>query len=98
MPSIVTSTVAAEFVPRNRLRKSIVFQNEDTSIAIFVKKERAGTPTVSSTNHDHRIGPGGSLSLNSLMDGAEDIQDRWTVVADSGTPRVSYFETEDIVR
>lgn len=98
MPSKTIDTNAAELAPRNRLRKSIIFQNEDTSIAVFLKKERANTATVSATDHDHRIGPGGSFSLNSLMDGIEDIQDRWTVIAASGTPRVSFFETEDVVR
>lgn len=83
---------------RNRLRKSFVLQNEDAAINIFIKQERVGTPTVSSTDHDHRIGPGASIALNNGTDGPEAIQDRWTVVAASGTPRVSFFETEEVVR
>lgn len=98
MPSFTTSTTAQEIALRNRLRRSMVFQNEDTTDAVFVKRERAATPTVSSTDHDHRIGPGGSLSLNYETDGIEAIQDRWTVIAAANTPRVSFFETEEIVR
>lgn len=92
------STNAEEIFPRNRYRKSFVVQNEDTSDAIYMKREREPNTSVSATNHDHRIGPGGSLSVNSLLDGTEQIQDRWTIVADANTPRVSFFETEDIVR
>lgn len=98
MASRTISDTASELVLRNRLRKSMVFQNEDAAIAIFVKQERTVTPTVSTTDHDHRIGPGGSLALNFGTDGQEAIQDRWTVIAASGTPRISFFETEDIVR
>ena len=98
MATRTISTTAAEIWPRNRLRKSWVIQNEDAAISIFVKQERAATPTVSSTDHDHRIRAGGSLAVNFGTDGKEAIQDRWTIVADSGTPRVALFETEDVVR
>lgn len=98
MSTKLTSTSAEEILPRNTLRKSFVVQNEDAAIAVFIKKERAGTPTISSTDHDHRIGPGGALALNNLNDGPEAIQDRWTVVAASGNPRISYFETEEVTR
>lgn len=98
MSTKLTSTSAEEVFPRNTLRKSFVIQNEDPAVAVFIKKERADTPTVSSTDHDHRIGPGGALALNNLNDGPEAIQDRWTVVAASGNPRISYFETEEVTR
>lgn len=94
-----TLTTTAEIIlPRNRLRKSFVVQNEDTSINVFLKRERAGTPTVSATDHDHLLGPGAALGLNSVLDGEEAIQDQFTIVAASGTPRVSFFETETHVR
>lgn len=76
----------------------MIIQNEDGVINIFIKQERVATPTVSATDHDHRIGIGGNIALNSDTDGKEAIQDRWTIIAASGTPRVSFFETEDVVR
>ena len=33
-----------------------------------------------------------------MTDGKEAIEDRWTIIAASGTPRVSFFETENIER
>lgn len=98
MPSFTTSVTAAELISRNRLRKSMVFQNEDTTDAIFIKRERAATATVSTTDHDHRLAPGNAITLNFGTDGVEAIQDRWTCVAAANTPRISYFETEEIVR
>jgi len=98
MATRTITTTAEELIPRNRLRKSMVFQNEDSAINIFIKQERTTTPTVSTTDHDHRLGPGGSLALNFDVDGKEAIQDRWTCVAASGTPRISLFETEEVVR
>lgn len=98
MPSRLLSITAEELLPRNRLRKSWIIQNEDTTDAIFLKQERTVTPTVSATDHDHRIAPGGSVALNENTDGNEATQDRWTVVAAANTPRVSYFETEDVIR
>ena len=98
MPSRTVSTTAAELVPQNKLRRSFVFQNEDASINVFIMQEKPGNTTVSTTVHDHRIGAGGSLALNWETDGKEAIQDRWTIVAASGTPRISLFETEDVVR
>lgn len=80
------------------MRKSMVFQNEDTTDSIFIKRERDGALTVSTTDHDHRLAPGGALALNFGTDGLEAIQDRWTCVSSANTPRVSLFETEDIVR
>ena len=98
MASRTVSDTVSELVLRNRLRRSIVFQNEDTTINVFIKREREVTPTVSTTDHDHRIGPGGALALNFGTDGIEAIQDRWKIIAASGTPRISFFETEEIVR
>ena len=98
MPSRTVSTTAEELLPRNRLRKSWVVQNEDLAINIFLKQERVATPTVSSTDHDHRLTGGSSLAITGDVDGIEAVQDRWTVIAASGTPRVSFFETEDVVR
>ena len=37
-------------------------------------------------------------TLSTTAEGTEAIQDRWTAIAASGTPRISFFETEDIVR
>jgi hypothetical protein len=98
MATKTLSTSATEVLPRNRLRKSWIIQNEDTSIDVFIKLERAATPTVSSTDHDHLVAAGGSLALNTDTDGTEAIQDRWTGIAASGTPRISFFETEDLIR
>src|SRR3990167_3109247 len=98
MPSRTITDTASELIPRNRLRKSFVVQNEDSAINVFIKQERAATLTVSTTDHDHRLGPGGSIALNDMSDGKEAIQDRWSVIAASGTPRISQFETEDVVR
>jgi len=98
MASRTISVTAEELLLRNRLRKSFIIQNEDDTIAVFIKQERVATPTVSATDHDHRIGAGGFLAVNTDTDGTEAIQDRWTIIAASGTPRISFFETEDVVR
>lgn len=95
---VPTSTSASILVVRNRLRKSILFQNVDGSNVVYIKRERAETPTVSASDFDHRIGAGSSLSLNSVLDGVEAIQDRYTVIAGAGTPSVAVFETEDFIR
>src|SRR5574343_460580 len=92
---VATSTVAGQLVPQNLLRKSVVFQNVDASITVYVKRERPGFTSVSSTDFDFRLPPGGSIALNSLLDGTEAIQDRYTVIAASGTPSVAVFETEE---
>lgn len=98
MASRTQSTAAAELFPRNVSRKSFVVLNEDTTDSVYIKRERAETPTVSSTDHDYKVGPGASLALNSQTDGTQAIQDRYTVVASANTPRIAFFETEDIVR
>src|SRR3990167_8215148 len=98
MASRTITDTASELIPRNRLRRSWIVQNEDASINVFIKQERAASLTVSTTDHDHRVGPGGSLALNDMSDGKEAIQDRWSIIAASGAPRISQFETEDVVR
>jgi hypothetical protein len=98
MASKVLSTTPEQILVRNLHRKSLSISNEDASIAIFIKRERAETPTVSATDHDHRIGPGGSFVLNYGTDGIQSTQDSWSAVAESGTPRISVVETEDIQR
>lgn len=98
MATKLLSTTAEELLPRNGYRKSLIFQNEDSAETIYLKRERAATPTVSATDHDHALGPKGLISLNFGTDGKESTQDRWTAVAGANTPRISFFETEDIVR
>lgn len=98
MASRTITDSAAELLPQNRLRKSFIIQNEDASIPMFIKFEKPGTSSVSPTNHDHRLGPGGNIALNQFTDGLEQVQERITIIAESGTPRVSYFETEDVRR
>lgn len=98
MASRTISNVASEILAENTIRKSFVIQNEDSSISVFVKKERPGNNSVSTTDHDHQVGPGAALSVNTLTDGQEAIQARWTIIAASGTPLVSFFETEDFKR
>jgi len=98
MPSTTISVTAQELLPRNKLRKSFAIENEDSTIQMYIKKERAVPPTVSATDHDHNIRPGATIALNFDTDGQEAIQDRWTIIAASGTPRVAYIETETISR
>jgi len=98
MPSFTTSVAAVEIIPKNTTRKSLVFLNEDAADSIYIKKERSENMTVSATDHDYRIGPGGMIALNSINDGKEAIESRWTCVASANTPRIAFFETEDIER
>lgn len=98
MPSRTISTTAEELFPQNKLRKSFAIENEDNTIQVYIKKERPGSTTVSSTDHDHNIRPSATIALNFDTDGEEAIQDRWTVVAAVGTPRISFIETEIIKR
>ena len=98
MPVLTLSTNAVQFLLRNRLRKSFIVQNEDGAINVFIKRERVGALTVTSSDHDHLLAAGGSISLTTDIDGVEAVQDRWTVIAASGTPLISFFETEDVVR
>lgn len=98
MASRTVSTTADELLPRNKYRKSFAVENEDAAIQVYIKKERAVTPTVSSTDHDHNIRPAATIAINNQTDGEEAIQDRWTIVAASGAPRISVIETEIIHR
>jgi hypothetical protein len=95
---VATSTSASLLVNRNRLRKSILFQNTDGSNSVYIKRERAATPTVSASDFDHRLGPGATLSFNSVLDGTETIQDSYSVIAAAGTPTIAVIETEDFIR
>jgi len=95
MASRMITTSAAELLPQNRLRKSFVIQNEDAAINAFMKFEKPGNSTVSATDHDHRIGAGASISVNDLTDGKAQIEQRVTIIAASGTPLISFFETEE---
>ena len=95
MPSRLISNAAEELIPENMLRKSLTIQNEDASIDCFIKQEAPGFTTVSTTDHDHRLGPGGAAALNTMLDGRSAMQGRWTIVAASGTPRIAIFETEE---
>lgn len=98
MSTKTTSTSIAEIAPQNAGRKSFTFQNEDVTDSIFIKKERPGSNTVSSIDHDYKLFPGASISLNFQSDGQEAIQERWTCVASANTPRLSFVETEDFKR
>ena len=95
---ITSGATAILLVVRNRNRKSLIFQNTDTADSVFIKRERAATPTVSSTNFDFKLSPGAAVGLNSLLDGKEAIEDSFSVIAAANTPIVAIFETEDVVR
>ena len=96
MPTATASTTAQEIFPQNRLRKSFSINNDDGAIAILLKRGVRAVPT--STDYDKRIVAGSSYALNATADGSANIQDRYAVLAESGTPRYSYEETEDVVR
>lgn len=98
MSTKLLSIVAEELLPQNTYRKSFIIQNEDGTDTVYIKRERRETPTVSATDHDHRLGPGAAMAINNGTDGDAAIKDRWTSVASANTPRVSFFETEDINR
>lgn len=98
MASRTITNAASELLSQNTLRKSFIIQNEDSSIDVFIKFERPPLLTVSATDHDHRLGAGDAIALNSDVDGFREIQERVTIIAASGTPRVSFFETEDFRR
>lgn len=98
MATKLLSTSAEEVLPRNTERRSWIISNEDSAISCYLKFEDASTPTVSSTVHDHLLPPGGLIALSDLTDGKQQVQGRLTAVAASGTPRIAYFETEDVKR
>ena len=91
---VQVSTVATQLIPQNMLRRSLVIQNVDSSIDVYFKRERPGVTTVTAADFDFRLTPGGSIALNSLLDGEEAIQDRYTAISASGTPNIAIFETE----
>lgn len=93
-----TSTNASEVIPGNATRKSFAIQNEDSSDSVYVKRESGESLTVSATDHDWKIGPGGSLAFNSFLDGSKAVQARYTCIASANTPRIAFFESEDIAR
>lgn len=95
---ITTSITAREAIPQSALRKSLVLQNTDATDIIYIKRERNSALAVTSTDYDIKLGPGASLSLSSLLDGTEAIQDRYTCIASANTPILAVFETEDIKR
>lgn len=95
---VTTSVTAAQLVPQNKLRKSLTIINVGSVDTVYIKCERPGVTSVTTTNFDIRLSPGAAYSLNSMLDGAATIQDRFTVVASANTPSVSVFETEDYQR
>ncbi len=95
---VTTSVAASLLVNPNRLRKSVLFVNEDATDSVYLKFEKNSALTVSATDHDVRLSPGASFSLNSTLDGVEQIQGRWTVIASANTPVVSILETEEARR
>lgn len=95
MSTRTVSNSASEIIPANTSRISLVIINEDSTDSVFIKRERSENTTVSSTDHDFKIGPGSSLSLSNLIDGTEAIQARYTAIASANTPRISFFETEN---
>ncbi len=98
MATRLIANTASELLPQNGNRQSLIIQNEDASIDCFLKFERPGSLSVSTTDHDHRISAGGNITLNKDTDGLAQVQERITIVAASGTPRISFFETESIKR
>lgn len=94
----LTSIAASELIPANANRRSLAIQNEDNTDSIYLKREAGESLTCSATDHDWKIGPGGSMAFNSMIDGVRAIQARYTVIASANTPRVAFFESEDIQR
>jgi len=92
------STTASEILPQNPLRKSVVLQNLDASINIYIKFEDPRQTTVTSSDFDLRLPPGAVFTLNQQQDGLQQIQERITAIAASGTPSFAFFETEDVER
>lgn len=98
MPSRTISNVAQELIPRNATRISLGIQNEDTTDSVYIKKEGNDALTVSSTDHDWKVAPGGSIAFNSTIDGTQGIQARFTAIASANTPRISIIESENQTR
>lgn len=98
MPSKLASVTGAELIPANVSRKSLIVQNEDNTDSVFIMRERAENTLISTTVHDLKVPPGGAVTLNWINDGLQQIQSRYTFIASANTPRVSFFETEDVAR
>lgn len=92
------SGTASEIIPGNVNRKSLIIQNEDAADSLFIMRERGEAVLVTSTVHDFKLQPGSSISFNALMDGTQAVQARYTGIASANTPRIAFFESEDIQR
>ena len=89
---------AVEIIPANESRRSLAIQNEDTTDSVYIKREGNDGLTVSSTDHDWKILPGGSIAFNSSIDGERAIRSRYTAIASANTPRIAIIESEDVRR
>lgn len=96
MPQVATSTGGAIVVPQNKLRKSIIFKNIDATDSIFLETGN-GTGVTSSTA-GLKLAPGGILTFNSFLDGESTIQNQWFAIASANTPKLLWYETEDVQR
>lgn len=92
---IALSVTGIQAVPQGNLRRSILFQNPDGAINIYLKRSRPGEPVATTTEYDVRLAPGGSFTMNTKDDGEEAVQESWSAVAASGTPNLVIFETKD---
>ncbi len=97
---MATKTIgaASEIIPANSNRRSLAIQNEDGTDSVYIKREAGESLTVSSTDHDWKLSPGGSIAFNSTIDGIRAIQARYTGVSSANTPRIAFFESEDLQR
>ncbi len=95
MSSRTVSNVASEILVRDSTRKSLLIINEDATDIVYLKQERSENTTVSSTDHDVKLGPGSGFSLGSLNDGKAQIIGRWSAIASANTPRLGIFESRD---
>jgi hypothetical protein len=93
--NIPLSTTGIQAVPQGNLRKSLLFQNTDGAINIYLKKTRPGEAVATTSDFDVRLTPGGSFAMNINDDGEEAVQEAWSAVAASGTPSLTIFETKD---
>lgn len=96
MPQNALSTTASIPVPENKLRKSIVFTNIDTTNDIYLDTSRI--PAITTSNAGIRLRPNDSIALNDVIDGKPQIQDFWRAIANAGTPTLLWFETEEVER
>jgi hypothetical protein len=93
--NIALSTTGIEVIPQGNLRRSVLFQNNDGSIAVYLKRTRPSEAVATSSDFDVKLPPGGFFNMNTKDDGEEAVQERWTAVAASGTPTLTIFETKD---